>query len=142
MTNLLADPVQAASLVDAHVRSDVTSGTTRRVKIGCSFRFAVPSATGAAYDATSIAPQVPIVLARSFDIDGQDQSQLSDFSVLFANAIATWAGNNDIIFGPDAAPAGAMLVFDVTLYAALSSADTPVLQFSNLQLKLSDVSPV
>jgi hypothetical protein len=82
------------------------------------------------------------VLARSFDIDGQDQSQLSDFSVLFANAIATWAGNNDIIFGPDAAPAGAMLVFDVTLYAALSSADTPVLQFSNLQLKLSDVSPV
>jgi hypothetical protein len=142
MTNLLADPVQAASLVDAHVRSDVTSGTTRRVKIGCSFRFAVPSATGAAYDATSIAPLVPIVLARSFDIDGQDQSQLSDFSVLFANAIATWAGNNDIIFGPDAAPAGAMLVFDVTLYAALSSADTPVLQFSNLQLKLSDVSPV
>jgi hypothetical protein len=35
-----------------------------------------------------------------------------------------------------------MLVFDITLYAALSSADTPVLQFSSLQLKLSNVSPV
>lgn len=142
MANLLADPVQAGSLVDAHLRSDVTSGTTRRVKISCSFRFAVPSATGAAYDTTSIAPLVPIVLARSFDIDGQAQSQLSDFSVLFANAIAKWARNNDIIFGPCATPVGAMLVFDITLYAALSGADTPVLQFSNLQLMLSDISPV
>jgi large repetitive protein len=141
MANLLADPAQAASLVGAHLKSNVTSGTKRRVKVGCSFQFAVPSATGLPYDDTSITPLVPIVLARSFDIDGHDEGQLGDFSTMFAAAIAGWASNNAIIFGPDATPAGARLVFDITLYAALSGADTPVLQFSNLQLKLTNIDP-
>ncbi len=142
MANLLADPVQARSLSDAHLAAGVTSGTTRRVKVGCSFRFPVPSATGAAYDDKSIAPLVPIVLARSFDIDGHDPAQLGDFSVLYAAAIDAWAGTNNIVYGASATPAGAMLVFDIMLYAALSGADTPVLRFSNLQLKLTDIDPI
>lgn len=141
MANLLADPVQSVSLTEAHRAYGVTEGTTRRVKVGCSFRFAVPSATGGSYDATSIAPLVPIVLARSFDIDGHDPAQLGDFSVVFADAIAGWASDNKVVFGAAAAPAGAMLVFDITLYAALSGADTPVLRFSNLQLDLTAIDP-
>ncbi|MFN3657259.1 MAG: hypothetical protein ACK4UO_08405 [Pseudolabrys sp.] len=141
MANLLADPTQSAALCEAHRKSDVTSGTTRRVKVGCSFRFAVPSAAGAAYDDKSIAPLVPIVLARSFDIDGQDMAQLGDFSAMFANAVAGWADDNGVAFGADATPAGAMLVFDITLYAALSGVDTPVLRFGDLRLKLTDIDP-
>jgi large repetitive protein len=142
MANLLADPVQSKSLLAAHVAANVTEGTTRRVKVGCSYSFPVSSVTGGAYNAASISPLVPIVLARSFDIDGHQTDQIGDFSALFAAAIDTWAANNSIIYGPNALPAGAMLVFDITLYAALSGVDTPVLRFSNLQLNLTDIDPV
>ena len=39
MTDLLADPVQSASLLKAHQAAGVTTGTTRRVKVGCSYQF-------------------------------------------------------------------------------------------------------
>ena len=61
---------------------------------------------------------------------------------MFAAAIDTWANDNSVVFGAAAAPAGAMLIFDITLYAALSGVNTPVLRFSNLQLKLTDIDAV
>jgi len=142
MADLLADPVQARSLLAAHVAAGVTSGTTRRVNVACSYRFPIPSVTEGAFDNTSINPLVPVVLARSFNIDGHQPAQIGDFSALFAEAIDTWARKNAIVYGSQAKPPGAMLIFDITLYAALSGADTPVLRFGNLQLKLTDIDPI
>ncbi|CAM5762883.1 hypothetical protein [Mesorhizobium amorphae] len=139
MADLLADPTQAKSLLGAHAAANLTDATTRRVKVGCSYQFPLPAVAGGAFDSASISPLVPIVLARSFEIDGQQPAQLGDFAALFADAIASWASGNSIVFGANAEPAGAMLVFDITLYAALSGVNTPVLRFSNLQLKLTDV---
>jgi len=139
MADLLADPVQAQSLLAAHAAANVGSGTQRRVKVACSYQFPFPAVAGGAFDSASISPLVPIVLARSFEIDGQQTAELGDFAALFAAAITAWAADNSIVFGASAAPAGAMLVFDLTLYAALSGVNTPVLRFSNLQLKLTDI---
>ena len=61
-------------------------------------------------------------------------------SVAYATAIATWATDNKVVFGPGATPPGAMLVFDITLYAALAGVNTPVLRLGNLQLKLTDIA--
>ncbi|WP_095088477.1 hypothetical protein [Mesorhizobium sophorae] len=139
MADLLADPVHEQSLLAAHAAANVTSGTTRRVKVACSYQFPFPAVAGGAFDSASISPLVPIVLARSFEIDGQQPAELGDFAALFAAAIAGWASKNSIVFGANAMPAGARLVFDITLYAALSGVNTPVLRFSNLQLKLTDI---
>ncbi len=139
MSDLLADPVQAASLLKAHQAAGVTTGTTRRVKVACSYQFPIPAVAGGTD--TSINPLVPVVLARSFDIDGHEPSQLGDFATLFANAIAGWANHNGIVFGANATPAGASLVFDITLYAGLSGGNLPVLRFDNLQLNLTDINP-
>lgn len=139
MADLLADPTQAKSLLGAHASANLDDTTTRRVKVGCSYQFPFPAVAGGAFDSASISPLVPIVLARSFEIDGQQSGQLGDFAALFAEAIASWASTNSIVFGANAVPAGAMLVFDITLYAALSGVNTPVLRFSNLQLKLTDI---
>ncbi|WP_210214866.1 hypothetical protein [Mesorhizobium sp. M1A.F.Ca.ET.072.01.1.1] len=139
MADLLADPAQAKSLLAAHAAANLSDGTTRRVKVGCSYQFPFPAVAGGAFDSASISPLVPIALARSFEIDGQQPAQLGDFAALFAEAIAGWASGNSIVFGANAEPAGAMLVFDITLYAALSGVNTPVLRFSNLQLKLTDI---
>ena len=137
MSDLLADPVQGSSLLGAHEAAGLTSGTTRRVKVGCSYQFALPAVAGGTD--TSLTPLVPIVLARSFDIDGHDPAQLGDFATLFAAAVAQWAQDNGILFGPNAVPAGAALIFDITLYAGLSGVNTPVLRFDNLRLKLTDI---
>ena len=142
MADLLADPVQARSLLAAHLAAGVTSGTTRRVNVACSYRFPIPSVTEGTFDSTSINPLVPVVLARSFNIDGHQPAQIGDFSALFAEAIDTWARKNAIVYGSQAKPLGAMLIFDITLYAALRGADTPVLRFGNLQLKLTDIDPI
>ncbi len=143
MANLLTDPTQSQSLLAAFATAGVADDdTTRRVKVGCSFSFPMPSATGQSYDTKSLSPLVPIVLARSFDIDGQQPGQIGDFSLVFSQAINVWALANAIVYGQASEPAGAMLVFDITLYAALSGVDTPVLRFSNLQLKLTDIEPV
>jgi hypothetical protein len=140
MRNLLADPVQSQSLADAHAAAGVTSGTTRRLKVACSFQFPVAAVAGGSD--TSIAPLVPIVLARSFDIDGSQADQVSDFAFAYSQAIIGWAKTNDIVFGAQATPKGAVLVFDLTLYAALAGVNTPVLRLGNLQLKLTDIDPV
>ena len=142
MADLLSDTVQAQSLLAAHSSANMASGTTRRVKVGCSFQFPFAAVAGGGFDAASIGPLVPIVLARSFEIDGHQPAELGDFAAMFAAAIDTWANDNSVVFGAAAAPAGAMLIFDITLYAALSGVNTPVLRFSNLQLKLTDIDAV
>jgi hypothetical protein len=139
MTDLLADPVQSASLLKAHQAAGVTTGTTRRVKVGCSYQFPIAAVAGGT-DA-SINPLVPVVLARSFDIDGHDSGQLGDFATLFSDAIADWANDKGVVFGANATPAGASLVFDITLYAGLSGGNVPVLRFENLRLNLTDIKP-
>jgi hypothetical protein len=151
ISDLLADPVQAHSLLKAHTAVGVSSGTVRRIRVGCSYLFPFPAVadannksvstvTGGAGD-KSISPMIPVVLARSFDIDGHAPDQIGDFAVLFANAIAAWANTNGIVFGSKATPAGAFLLFDITLYASLSGGNVPVLRFDNLQLNLTDIDP-
>lgn len=142
MANLLADPDQAAALHGARRAAGAAPDAKRRMKMGCSFRFPMPAVSGTPYDTASLSPLVPIVLARSFDIDGQDSAQLGDFAQLFAQAIDQWASANAVVYGSAAAPAGAQLVFDTTLYAALSGVDTPVLRFTSLTLALTDIDPV
>lgn len=141
LANLLADPAQSRSLAAAHAANDVGADAVRRMKMGCAFRFPLPSVSGTGFNQASINPLVPVVLARSFDINGQDPAQLGDFAALFAQAIDSWSTQNAIVYGIGAQPAGAQFVFDATLYAALSGTDTPVLNFSTLYLELTDIDP-
>ncbi|MGA1797287.1 hypothetical protein VH567_00730 [Sphingomonas sp. 4RDLI-65] len=142
MVNLLADPDQAAALRGAYRAAGAAPDARRRMTMGCAFRFPMPAVSRTAYDTSSLRPLVPIVLARSFDIDGQDPAQLGDFATLFAQAIDQWASANAVAYGSGSEPAGAQLVFDTTLYAALSGVDTPVLRFTALTLALTDIEPV
>jgi hypothetical protein len=89
--------------------------------------------------ANPVSPLVPVVLARSFMIDGTVPAQLGDFSGVYATAVAGWAADNQVTLGP-AAQAGARLVFDVTLYAQISGLNTPVLRLRSLQLALTDIA--
>jgi hypothetical protein len=82
------------------------------------------------------------VLARSFVVDASQPEQLSDFAQLFASAITEWSQSNGVVFGSTPQPQGGQLIFDITLYAQLSSLNTPVLRLRNLQLKLADIDPV
>jgi hypothetical protein len=130
MFDLLADDSMESTLKNAMKSAGVDTGTERRLKVACSFQ----------YPLGPVSPLVPVVLARSFLIDGSDPAQLGDFSSAFATAIAQWAAANDITLGPAAQP-GAQFVFDLTLYAQLSGLNNPLLRLRNLQLKLTDVTP-
>ena len=109
------------------------------MKMACSFQYPVASAGGVT-SANPVMPLVPIVLARSFLIEGSDLAQLGEFSAQFARAITGWTSANAIAFGA-LAQAGARLVFDLTLYAELSGVNTPVLRLRSLQLETADVTP-
>jgi hypothetical protein len=139
MYDLLADGSAVASLVA--LRSDAGLGASipRRVKMGCSFQYPVATAGGVT-SANPVSPLVPIALARSFLIDGNDPAQLSELSGACAENIATWADGNKISFG-STAQQGARIVFDITLYAELSGLNTPVLRLRALYLKTADVEP-
>jgi hypothetical protein len=84
---------------------------------------------------------VPIVLARSFDIDPSVGGQIDTFAAAFAAAISSWAAANQIVFGNSPQPVGGQLIFDVTLFAQLSGNSRPLLRLRKLQLSLSDVDP-
>jgi hypothetical protein len=142
MANLLADPDQLAALHKACTAAGAAPDAKRRMTMGCAFRFPMPAVSGTSYDTASLRPLVPIILARSFDIDGEDVAQLGDFAQLFAQAIDRWATDNAVSYGSASEPVGAQLVFDTTLYAALSGVDTPVLRFTALTLALTDIDPV
>ncbi|HYW09548.1 MAG TPA: hypothetical protein VE913_21480, partial [Longimicrobium sp.] len=114
------------------------AGAPRRVKVACSYQFPLASAGGLT-SANPVSPLVPVVLARSFVIDGTDAAQLADFAARFATAAAAWAEGNQIVLGPNAR-SGAQFVFDITLYAQISGLNTPVLRLRNLWLSLADIA--
>ena len=139
MYDLLADGDTLASLAGARLTAGLDDSAPRRVKMACGFQYPVASA-GGVISANPISPLLPVVLARSFLIDGSDPAQLSDLSGRYAQAVAGWAASNAIALGTDA-QSGAQFVFDITLYAELSGLNTPVLRLRTLQLKTADITP-
>lgn len=140
MANLLAHEEQVSKLLAAKQSAGlVDTGAVRRVKVGSSFQYPLPALTGGVAGSHAITPAIPVVLARSFEVDATQLDQLGDFAHLYAQAIADWAKQEEVTFGTQSQPAGAQLVFDITLYAQLSGLNTPVLRLSNLQLKLTDI---
>lgn len=139
MTDLLTNEVSGTALAAARLAAGLDDSSPRRMKMACSFQYPVSSAGGVT-SSNPVSPLVPIVLARSFLIDGSDPAQLGEFAALFAEAITAWTSANQIAFG-GGAQAGAQLVFDLTLFAELSGLNTPVLRLRSLQLKTADVTP-
>ncbi len=139
MYDLLANDESGAALTAARLAAGLDDSAPRRMKMACSFQYPASSAGGVT-SANPVMPLVPIVLARSFVIDGSDLGQLGEFSALFADAITKWTSDNAIAFG-GAGQAGAQLVFDLTLFAELSGLNTPVLRLRSLQLKTAAVTP-
>ncbi|WP_294330368.1 hypothetical protein [uncultured Sphingomonas sp.] len=139
LSDLLANEVSGAVLGDARRSAGLGAAATRRMKIACSFQYAVASAAGVS-SANPVAPLVPVVLAPSFLIDGSDPAQLGGFAAHFAESITAWTSANGLVFGPAAQP-GARLVFDLTLFAELSGSNLPVLRLRTLQLSMADVTP-
>jgi len=140
--DLIGDPAQVTSLVAARASAlfaETAEDTTavRRVKMACGFQYPVTPGNGSA----PIMPQIPVVLARSFEIDGSQTNQISQFAALYSAAIQTWSVSNQVTFGTSAAPGGGQFIFDITLYAQLSGLNTPVLRLRNLQLDLTDIQP-
>jgi hypothetical protein len=134
LNDLLTDPGQLTA------RKGASDGSAiYRVKMGCGFAWPITAATGTAPGLDPITPVVPVVLARSFDIDVSVPDQMETFASSFANAISSWAGANTVLFGAMAQPAGGQLIFDVTLFAQLSGNNRPLLRLRNLQLALTDV---
>lgn len=116
--------------------------SAHRLKVGCSFSYPLTSAAGLPPANDPMMPLVPVVFARSFDVQDADmQAQLGAFALAFSTAIQTWTTAQEIVFGPSATPAGGQLVFDVTLFAQLSQNSRPLLRLRNLQLALGDVEP-
>ena len=138
MYDLLADDDTQQKLLSAKADAGLDASTPRRVKVACSFQYPV-STPGGVVSANPVSPLVPVALARSFLIDATQPSQLSDFSGIYATAVANWAADNAITLGAGSL-AGAQFVFDITLFAQLSGLNTPVLRLRNLQLKLTDVA--
>ena len=137
LSDLLTDPGQLLS------RAGVAgnSSSNYRLKVGCSFAYPVNAAAGLPPADNPISPLVPIVLARSFDIDPSVGGQIDTFAAAFAAAISSWAAANQIVFGNSPQPVGGQLIFDVTLFAQLSGNSRPLLRLRKLQLSLSDVDP-
>jgi hypothetical protein len=142
MFDLLADPQQTQALINARLLNGLDPGIVRRMKVLCSFQYPNPAAADRPVGTSPIRPLIPVVLARSFDIDGSQTSQLDAFSKAYAEAIQAWSTDHQLSFGPGSQPDGAQFVFDITLYAQLSGLNTPVLRLSNLQLKLADIGPL
>ena len=140
MYDLLSDPDLLSHLTGARLSAGLDDSAQRRVKVACSFQYPIAAATGGTGGVNPISPLFPVVLARSFLIDGAQTAQLNDFSSLYAHAIATWSVNNQVTLGAASQLVGAQFVFDITLYAQLSGLNTPVLRLRNLQLKLTDIA--
>jgi hypothetical protein len=138
MYDLLADPPSLERLLSARAGAGQSADTPRRVKLACGFRYNVAAAAGIT-SANPISPVIPIALARSFLIDGNDPAQLNDLANLYAETVATWLASNEIGLGTAAQP-DACLVFDLTLYAELSGVNTPVLRLRQLELRTADIA--
>jgi hypothetical protein len=116
------------------------SASYHRLKLACSFAYPLTSAAGMPAAANPLTPLIPVVFARSFDIqDSEMAGQVGAFSAQYAAAIEEWTAGNAITFGSGSAPAGGQLIFDVTLFAQLSGNSRPLLRLRNLQLALTDI---
>jgi hypothetical protein len=142
MSDLLGDQEHISALLAAKAEANQDDTALRRVKVACSYQYPFTAAAGGVIDPEPISPLVPVVLARSFEIDGNQPDQLNQFAALCAEAIKSWSDANGVTFGQNSQPAGAQLVFDITLYAQLSGLNTPVLRLRSLQLKLTDIDPL
>lgn len=138
--DLLGDPDVLASLHEAMNSDTGTESAERRVKLSCGFQYPMAETSGGTGGPKQINPLYPVVLARTFLVDGAQTGQLNDLALLLAEQIETWSTDN-VTFGTDAQPAGGKFIFDITLYAQLSGLNTPVLRLRNLQLELKDISP-
>jgi len=141
MSDLVGNSRQLPVLLAARSQAGLAGDAPRRVKVQCGFQYALPAAVGGQVGTDPMTPRVPVLLARSFVVDGSQPVQLGDFARLYSDAVTAWSQTHGVAFGPGAEPAGARLVFDITLYAELSSANTPVLRLRNLQLALTDIAP-
>ena len=137
--DLLADEAMVTELITARLRAGQDESVERRLKMACGFQYPVKSASGVT-SSNPIAPIYPVKLARSFDIDANQNDQLKDLAALYGEAVAAWAAREQLKLGSEALP-DATFVFDITLYAQLSGLNTPVLRLGNLRLKLSDITP-
>lgn len=142
MNDLLGDQEQVSALLTAKAEVNQEETALRRVKVACSYQYPFTAAGGGVIDQDPISPLVPVALARSFEIDGNQPDQLNEFAALYTEAIRSWSALNGVTFGSNSQPPGAQLVFDITLYAQLSGLNTPVLRLRSLQLKLTDIDPL
>lgn len=101
-------------------------------------------------EAAFCVPLKPAVLVRSFELPVEGMSEALSHagdtgseSEPHAAILAQWLESEGFGFGANASPAGAMVVFDVTLYSRLPTGGThvPLLRLSQLRLQLSVVAP-
>lgn len=151
-------------LAESHTESSANksvAGTpeNRRLKIDARYGFPIGSPSGSGDDTDYFLPLLPAVLVRSFDlpVDGLQNAlnewvgQSGDAGTggmkPFAAVLADWFERIGLTLGqptsPDAPPANAILVLDVTLYSQLSSESNqlPLLRLSDLRLPLSVIAP-
>jgi hypothetical protein len=140
--DLLFDPGSVAALKSAHAKAFVDADLIRRMKLQVTFEYPIVAPTGGTLGTDPIVVSTPVLLARSFNIDVSKTAQLDDLVATLAAAISTWTEEQGVVFGSAAVPAAARLVFDITLYAELSGANTPVLRLSKLYLSSADVAPL
>jgi len=113
---------------------------TRRLKMETRFAYPLPSVAGGSED-SPFAPRVPVVLARSFEIQVNDGgTAIQTFSDEYAAGIEAWTTARGIVLGTDDPP-GVRLAFDVTLYGQLSKTEIPVLRLRDLRLPLEVIQP-
>lgn len=133
------------------------SPANRRLKIDARYGFPIGSPSESSGEADYFLPLYPVLLVRSFDlpVDGLQEAlkkwvgQSGDSGTYgikpYAAVLAEGLQNLGLQVGqpssPDAPPAGAILVLDVTLYSQLNSGSNqlPLLRLSDLRLQLSVV---
>jgi hypothetical protein len=84
---------------------------------------------------------VPVLLLTPNDLD-TDSTAIQAFAMSLASALLDWADNNQLprTQGSYLFNIGATFQFDITIFAALSGTNLPLLRLRNLSLALQFVS--
>jgi|GEM_PF-2361484 len=113
----------------------------RRLKMETRFAYPLATVGGGTAEDSPFAPRVPVVLARSFELQVNDGgAAIQEFSDEYAAGIEAWTTARSIALGTDDPP-GVRLVFDITLYGQLSKTEIPVLRLRDLRLPLEVIQP-
>jgi hypothetical protein len=114
--------------------TDQTS--SRRLTVGCSYGYDISPALG-----TEILAVVPVILIPPQEL-GTDAADLSTFSNNLASAIIAWANSSGLptTKGSYLSEVSATFLFDITIFAALSGTNLPILRLRNLSLSLQYVT--